>query len=205
MGRHSRLGRQRSATRMVRGLGLTRNPLRRGSDRVEAWLTVLLLVTLIIGAPWVCVWSARSTYATARQAQAWDKAHRFPVVATLTGTPFAPTVADGPVAGTHPMAAQARWTAADGTVRTGLIGVMEADRVGGTRTIWIDERGEPTDAPRKRYPGVAAAEVAVAALACVLAVLAAIRAVVRRLLDRHRMRSWDAEWIDTGPRWTGRR
>jgi len=41
-------------------------------------------------------------------------------------------------------------------------------------------------------------------LVTILLVLGA-SALTRRILDRHRMRAWDAEWRATGPRWSDHR
>jgi hypothetical protein len=41
-------------------------------------------------------------------------------------------------------------------------------------------------------------------LITILLVLGA-SALTRRVLDRQRIRAWDAEWRATGPRWSGHR
>lgn len=35
--------------------------------------------------------------------------------------------------------------------------------------------------------------------------LAAVSRVVSLVLDRRRLARWEADWLVTGPRWTGRR
>ena len=44
-------GRQRGITRLTGALGLDRNPLRRASDRAEAWIRVGLLTVFLIAGP----------------------------------------------------------------------------------------------------------------------------------------------------------
>ena len=44
-------GRPRGSTRLARALGLDRNPLRRASDRAEAWIRVGLLGVFLIAGP----------------------------------------------------------------------------------------------------------------------------------------------------------
>ena len=44
-------GRPRRRTRLARALGLDRNPLRRPSDRAEAWLRIGLLAVFLIAGP----------------------------------------------------------------------------------------------------------------------------------------------------------
>ena len=47
----TRTGRPRGLTRLARGLGLDRNPLRRAIDRAEAWIRVGLLAVFLIAGP----------------------------------------------------------------------------------------------------------------------------------------------------------
>src|SRR5262249_60369552 len=44
---------------LARRLGLDRNPLRRGTDRAEAWLRIALVLAFLIGAP-LAAWGAES-------------------------------------------------------------------------------------------------------------------------------------------------
>ena len=44
-------GRPRRRTRLARALGLDRNPLRRASDRAEAWIRIALLAVFLIAGP----------------------------------------------------------------------------------------------------------------------------------------------------------
>jgi hypothetical protein len=44
-------GRPRGRTRLARALGLDGNPLRRASDRAEAWLRIGLLAVFLIAGP----------------------------------------------------------------------------------------------------------------------------------------------------------
>src|ERR1700759_4801625 len=57
-------GRQRLTVRLARDLGLDSNPLRRASDRTEAWIRAGLLVVFLIGAPTAAVavglWTAHA-------------------------------------------------------------------------------------------------------------------------------------------------
>jgi hypothetical protein len=47
----TRPGRPRGLTRLARALGLDRNPLRRATDRAEAWIRVGLLAVFLIAGP----------------------------------------------------------------------------------------------------------------------------------------------------------
>jgi hypothetical protein len=99
----------------------------------------------------------------------------------------------------------ARWTAPDGTPRTGKIYAPSGAKAGSTVLIWADGSGRLTDAPLR--PGDVAEETALAAsltTVAVAAVLAVIGLLVRWVLDRRRLAAWDARWKATGPQWTGR-
>jgi hypothetical protein len=48
-------GRPRRRTRLARALGLDRNPLRRASDRTEAWIRIGLLAVFLIAGPAVAL------------------------------------------------------------------------------------------------------------------------------------------------------
>jgi hypothetical protein len=47
----TRPGQPRGLTRLARALGLDRNPLRRATDRAEAWIRVGLLAVFLIAGP----------------------------------------------------------------------------------------------------------------------------------------------------------
>ena len=48
----------RRTSPLARRLGLDRNPLRRGSDRAEAWIRIALVLAFLIGAP-LAAWGAK--------------------------------------------------------------------------------------------------------------------------------------------------
>jgi hypothetical protein len=101
--------------------------------------------------------------------------------------------------------APARWTAPDGTPRTGRVYVPVGAAVGSTVPVWINASGRPAPPPVRRsdvVEGIVLA--ALLAAGAVAAVLAAFGYVVRWALDRRRLAAWDARWAVTGPQWTGR-
>ena len=55
-------GRPRRRTRLARALGLDRNPLRRPSDRAEAWIRIGLLAVFLIAGPMAALSAAGSAY-----------------------------------------------------------------------------------------------------------------------------------------------
>jgi hypothetical protein len=183
--------RQGAVWRVRRRLGWDRNPLRRRIDRVEAWLNAVLLIVLLAAGTPLARYTALSTFREQTRALGWERAHRFQVVATLTGRPAA---GQG--------SAAARWKAPKGTVRTGMVAVGGGDTAGAAMPIWVDETGDITAAPPRRRPATQATEAAVAAVVVLLAGLTAAWLLCRRLLDRRRIRSWQSEWLEVEPRWS---
>jgi hypothetical protein len=188
---------------LARRLGLDRNPLRRGTDRVEAWIRIVLVLAFLIGAPVVFWGAARwagSVAPTAAHAQQAGE-HRVPVT-LLQGMPSAAdsftVVSLGWV--------KARWTVPGGSVRTGYVEVPAGSRAGSTVPVWLDRSGRPTEPPWP--PGQARSwTVMIAALApIVLALLLlAIMGILVHILQRQRLASWQRAWSAVGPQWTRRR
>jgi hypothetical protein len=58
----TRTGRPRGLTRLARSLGLDRNPLRRATDRAEAWIRVGLLTVFLIAGPMAALGAGHWAY-----------------------------------------------------------------------------------------------------------------------------------------------
>src|SRR5271165_690061 len=71
-------GRRPTTARLARFLGFDRNPLRRGSDRAEAWIRVSLLAAFLIAGPLAALgaghWAYHAGIAAMRAAQTQDVA-----------------------------------------------------------------------------------------------------------------------------------
>ena len=185
------------ASRLARTLGLDGNPLRRRTDKIAAFLGVLLVAAFLIGAPVVARaaigWVSRVAAAEQQAMRSW---HQVPaVVQKAAPAPAAWEVSWVP----------ARWTAPGGRPRTGQIPVSDAVAAGQTIRLWVDAAGTPTGPPPGQAPveldDVATAAVAVVALGIVLLCL---MGAGRFLLDRRRLAGWEAAWADVGPQWTKR-
>jgi len=185
------------ASRLARTLGLDGNPLRRRTDKIAAFLGVLLVAAFLIGAPVVARaaigWVSRVAAAEQQAMRSW---HQVPaVVQKAAPAPAAWEVSWVP----------ARWTAPGGRPRTGRIPVSDAVAAGQTIRLWVDAAGTPTGPPPGQAPveldDVATAAVAVVALGIVLLCL---MGAGRFLLDRRRLAGWEAAWADVGPQWTKR-
>lgn len=183
--------------RLMRGLWPDHNPLRRRSDRIEAAVVALLLLGLVAGAPAVTLTAGSWAYGLGMRAERAQQAERHQVPATpLESAPLGP----------WPVQVEARWTAPDGTPRTGLISVPGGTAAGSTVTVWTDASGRLAAKPLRHSAVIALAAFASvwAALMTGLLLLGAWR-WSRRRLERRRMSAWEADWRVTGPRWTNRR
>ncbi|MGK3938299.1 hypothetical protein RKD19_001045 [Streptomyces canus] len=180
----------------VRWWRLRRNPLRRRSYLVEAWLRS---VTGILAVTFAIVMGVLAAHAVEGDLDGL-RAERHAVPAVLT-TDAKDTVG---VEGTDADRAWAhvRWTAADGTPRTGVARVDSTSRAGSTTRVWLDAEGrlvpEPATAGEAEFQGAvlgAAAAVGTGAAVLLLGGLACAR------LDRRRQDQWDTEWALIDPRW----
>ena len=188
--------------RLLLGLRLDGNPLRRGSDRAETVVLAALLAAFLAGAPFAAGaaghWASMSA---TRLAQA-QRASLTPVTATLVRN--AP-VWSGYGSGTGAVT-QARLRAPDGRPRSGDVRVTARDLAGGTVRIWVDGTGRLARPPLTRYQVTGRIQFLAGAAVSGLAMLLAIVGwLAHRSLDRRRLAGWDADWLATGPRWSPRR
>ena len=179
----------------VRWWRLRPNPLRRRSYLVEAWLLVAAWMLAVVAAVSTGAWTA---LAVERHVDAL-RAERHPVPAVLVEDAER-TV--GTSDGSDSYRATVRWTAANGTSRTGLAHVDSSSKAGSTTHVWLDARGRlvptPVTPAQARLEGVVlAAWTAVGAGGTVLLVSRGVSG----WLERRRLEEWDAEWARVGPRW----
>ncbi|MFG2788167.1 hypothetical protein [Streptomyces sp. NPDC048419] len=176
---------------------LRRNPLRRRSYLVEAWL---LLATGVLALGAAITAGVLIAHAVERDLNGLRaERHKAPAVVTQTVRP-APGV-DGMDAGQ--MWAHVRYTAADGQARTGIARVdSERSKAGSATVVWLDARDrlvrEPTTAEEAAFQGAVMG--AVAAVSAGTAVIF-ISCFTRACMDRRRQDQWDTEWALIEPRW----
>ena len=187
---------------LARRLGLDRNPLRRGTDRAEAWIRIALVLAFLIGAP-LAAWGtgswAESVAPTAAHLQRAGE-HRVPAT-LLRNVP-----GDADQWFTVRFAwVKARWTVPDGTVRTGYVQAPVGSPAGSTVPVWLDRSGRPTEPPlppsQIRGWVLMMAVIAPAALALLLL---ATMGILGHIMDRRRLASWGQAWSAIGPQWTRR-
>ncbi|MFE4537144.1 hypothetical protein ACFRKB_19020 [Streptomyces scopuliridis] len=172
-----------------------RNPLKRGTDRAEAWAVLISGLLLVVGAPLVGVATGMSVAAAGPRVPAdW-----YSVSAVLTEKAPAPAPADE-VSRSDQVRATVEWRAADGTRRGGLAWVMPNTPAGRHTTVWLDGsdriRENPDRGLRMRALtfGTLAAT-GTAALVTAGFVLFHVR------LARRRASQLDREWRIVGPKW----
>jgi hypothetical protein len=190
--------------RLARALGLDGNPLRRTSDRVEAWIRVGLLALFLTAGPVAAVAAGH-----------WVSHMKDTGSSSATGQlhPVRAVLLQPATVGADPAAAdwggqvwvRARWEYAGASARTGEVPAPAGAPAGTAVTVWLDASGRIAGTTEPGRPAGAALLAAMAMLAAVgLTLLAALR-LTQRFLNRRRLAAWEADWAATGPRWTGRR
>ncbi|MFJ8659636.1 hypothetical protein [Streptomyces sp. NPDC093795] len=192
---------------MRAAIGLWRwrhNSLRRTTDLAEAWVAFVSVVLLCVVVP-LTGWAAGSSADDSLQrAVRTQQEQRVPTTAQVV-RPAAggPEAADE--AGEERLRRQvvARWTAPDGSARTGTVTtVPRTSAPGATFALWTDRDGRPVPPPLQA--GSARAHAAVAGLTAAL-LTGLLVEIVRRLAVRRlvllRYARLDRAWAATGPDW----
>ena len=191
--------------RLARWLGIDRNPLRRGTDRIETALRFVVILLVVAAVPAAAV-------AVGRLAD-HDALHRAQVQRAVDRQVTAVLLEEAPGAGipdpyTSVQTAwvPARWQPPGQPPRTGEVLALTGAHKGSTVRTWINPSGAVTDPPLDRRFVVGDAWLAVMATCLVSWLLLLVTGVlVRRGLDRRRLRAWEAEWRASGPLWSGHR
>lgn len=177
---------------------LRSSPLRRRSYATEACAYLAVALIAVTGA--VLAGATMARHMDDRSAQ--QRLERHSTQAVLTqDAPDTPDTNDS----STKVAAPARWTAPDGTVRTGDVKVPIGSSRGAVLVVWTDARGsivaEPLPATTAHVQaGVSGGEIAFAI--CAGALLGC--GITSKLLDRRRTAQWATEWAQVGPRWDRR-
>ncbi|MFE2233428.1 hypothetical protein ACFXA4_12770 [Streptomyces sp. NPDC059442] len=178
------------------------NSLRRPCDRTRTrWHVGLALATLIA---LICgvIAGARMWSDAARTAR--DEAgHRHETTATTLARANGSSTAARFAA--PPVLVDASWRAPDGTLRTGKVPVQPHTAEGSTKTIWVDDAGAVTRAPRSTAEGQFGAVAGGTLVAGTLALTAAGVVGLRlRRTEAATLEEWDSEWAVVEPLWTHR-
>lgn len=200
--RIGRLVRTGRLTRLARRLWVGRNPLRRRTDRIEAWITAGLLAVFLAGAPlaWIAGgrWAQHGGMLEQRAQQSW---HQVPAV-LVASAPALPNLGLR-TSWSFDVMALARWSVPGGRQVAGEVPVAPGTLAGATVPVWVNRSGRPTGPPllhAQLMKRVIGAEVLAPAGLAVVLLCAGVLA--RWLLDRRRIAGWETGWASIGPRWT---
>ncbi|WP_280250715.1 Rv1733c family protein [Nocardia abscessus] len=180
--------------RTCRRVGLDRNPLRRREDRVQTGVAVLLALVFLIVVPVLAVTVGGRVYRVETAAVQAETARLRQVDATVIEAGKAPLYA--PV-----IPARVSWKDAEGVERTGDYQSTTVVEPGSTVPIWLNEAGAIVEPPSATQPASKAVMLTAGAALGVSVVLAGSYLLVRRGLDRRRLRQWESEWVAADLTW----
>ncbi|MEU1200390.1 hypothetical protein ABZ446_29800 [Streptomyces sp. NPDC005813] len=172
------------------------NPLRRRDDIIEAWIVLAVWTAVVVGGTVTGLVTAHA----ADEVFARQREERHAVTAVLLlDVPRAATAVGG---STDHRIASVRWSAPDGSARTGRTLVDTGLKAGSRVTVWQDGQGHLTSAPPDITEAAIESGVLGAASSAALAGLVfGAGALARWRLDQRRFDDWGREWDLVGPRW----
>ncbi|MFG2580013.1 Rv1733c family protein [Streptomyces malaysiensis] len=177
------------------------NPLRRRTDRIQTWCTVLFVLILAVGLPAAAISAGYAAHASQMRVVAAETSARHQITARLAEATPGPDHSDV----REPRQARVRWVADDGERHTGTATLADGGDSGDEVRVWVNHEGalaQPPSSPSTaRSMGWFTGCLTAAAVA---AVALTGRARVRRALDRGRYARWEAEWKVVEPAWSGR-
>lgn len=184
--------------RAIRGARPDRNPLRRGTDRLETCLLVGLFAVTAAVTPFAARLAGHASYAAALQARQEQLADRHQVQAVLTTNA-------GPVSGysiTAYVLTPATWTSVTGVRQSGEVPAEPGSLKGTSVSVWTDRNGYLDNPPLAASDAASQADAAMVGVIAAGGVVFITGAVaIRQLLNRRRMAAWDADWATTAPTW----
>lgn len=183
-----------------------RNPLRRTTDLIEAWVALTAAVLLCLAVPAAGVVAGLSANASLQRAVRAQYQERVPTVARVVRIADQdPAQRTAEAAGEQRLrpAVVADWTAPDGSTRTGTVNTTRQHaHPGDAFPLWTDRAGRAVPPPM--HPETARAHALIAgltvALLAGLLVETARRLAVHRLV-RRRYARLDRAWAQAGPDW----
>jgi hypothetical protein len=194
-----------TAARLARIVWPHRNPLARGTDRLEGvTLTIAVVVSLLLVPVALVLGSVVHADLTAKGELQARTAHE--TVAVLTADAPRSTFDGHGVAIAGKSKVAARWTAPDGSVHTGRVQANDGLKTGAKVRIWVGRHGDLVDRPVSAADADAAgAFAALGAWTTVVCLLALLQTCLHLALNRRRYRAWDEQWERVEPGWNNYR
>lgn len=176
-----------------------RNPLRRRSDRVEAWVLLVAWVLALVGG----IAAGVTAGSAAERGFDHQRTERREVQATVVkddrGSDQGASASRG---GEERAWAPVRWTGPDGEERRGRAQVEPGTRAGARVPVWTDRSGALASAPLSPSEALLEASLLGAmATGFTCGTVWVLACGARGALDRRRMEQWDEEWRRVDSRW----
>jgi hypothetical protein len=183
---------------LARRLGLDHNELRRMSDRIEAWVLLVLILAFVPLAVLATSAVARSVDNAGMRELRPGAPLRQVAAVLLPGNPGEGSSPTGSAWSFEP----ARWTVG-GVSHTGDVPVAPGTPAGTSIPLWVNKAGQPQPPPLT--PAQVTARASLAAVATPPAVALLLWLAWRGLrwrLDRHRLARWGRAWSQVDSQWT---
>jgi hypothetical protein len=171
--------------RLLRWIGCDPNPLRRTTERIQAWVVLLVIVS------YVPLAMAAAGYAGHLVHEAGLRAQRAPHPRQVAALVLTAAEAARPTAA---VSVPARWTIGSRT-RTGAVSVPFGTLAGAVVRVWVDRSGHlamPPPTTAQLNDQVLTAKVVTPLLTAEL--LALSLCALRWYLNRRRLAKWDSDW-----------
>ncbi|MFE6690949.1 hypothetical protein ACFVFQ_31320 [Streptomyces sp. NPDC057743] len=174
-------------------------PLRRGTDVLQSWMTLLAGLLILVGAPIVGVVAGLATTTAAdHQHAAWRRSSA--VVVQQPSVPVGIETGTGSAGGQ--VFAKVRWVARGHTPRTGETAVAPGARVGDRAPVWLDRHGALVRDPGSPTDTMAMGTVVGIAAGCGAGLLIfSVDKIGVCVLDRRRSAQWEREWETLDAQW----
>ncbi|MEF9901857.1 Rv1733c family protein [Streptomyces sp. P9-A2] len=179
------------------------SPLRRRSDVIEAWLLLVVLVLTLLTGALTGLAAAGAVDRSLAERRAESRAVPAVLAEDAADVLHSPVTEDG--SGDGRAWVKVRWTAPDGTGRTGRTEAGPGDKAGSVVIVWTDDAGrlvpEPPGGADARFQTVVAGLTVAAATGGMVVIGGWL---VRSRIRQRRSEEWEAEWRQVEPSWRRR-
>ncbi|WP_055702921.1 MULTISPECIES: Rv1733c family protein [Streptomyces] len=182
------------------------NPLRRGTDLVEAWLALAALVLIVLAVPVAGALTTNLCRDALLDSVRQQRQERHAVMGTVVRQVASPPIDPDPETSSARDAhtrVHARWTAPDGSERSGVVmSDLKSPGPGDHFRLWTDERGRLVGRPLDGATATTHAVLAgFGAAAAGVGLIEGTRRLVLWRIVRGRHARLDQAWDRVGPDW----